>query len=61
MGRKGGGKMGKYPVIIQGRISYEIHWDGCVIRGEASIPQSLAQKAMDLIKELDQVNSHCPM
>ena len=53
--------MGKYPVIIQGRISYEIHWDGCDIRGEASIPQSLAQKVMDLIKELDQVNSHCPM
>lgn len=52
--------MDKYPAIIQGRISYEIHWNGCDICGEESIPQALAAKFMALIEELEQFNSDCP-
>ncbi len=49
----------KYPIIIQGRISYEIHWNGCDICGEENIPQELAAKFMALMEELEQFTFEC--
>lgn len=45
--------MSKYPIVIQGRVSYEIYWNSCQIRSEVCIPQELAEKFMALMEELE--------
>lgn len=53
--------MSRFPITLQGRISYEAHWDGCDIRGEVYLPQELTQKFMDLLEEIQRFSVSDPM